>query len=809
VDLNGAGHPARAGRALRRALRLLAELPRGEAADQLATRVTATLAHSEAELGHLDAADTMLASALEDRGPPTAEIRGILFNQRGLLRLRRGRIAAAVADLDRAVDAHAAHPDKQCAVLLNRSAAHLYGGRVRPAGADLERCAALAAAHDHAVLEAKARHNLGYLALLRRDIPAALRDLGAAHDALVEVAPGYCGTILVDRARALRDAGMLDEADAELRAAAGVLAHHRLDQDLGEAQLVAAEVALSAGRAGDARRHAGAARRRFARRGNRTWALLAELVEVQAGGAGAVRELAAQLAEAGMAAEARSAGLVADRTELREGRLRRLPVARPDDRIGVRLQVRLVRAEAAQARGDESAARREVRRALVDLHRHRTGLGSHDLQAGAAGHGRALVEVALDAALRDGRPSVVHAWAERTRAVTLRTVPVRPPPDPVLAAALAEVRAAHAAEHAARLAGMPADADLAARRAGFERVVRQRSWQVHGAGGADRTVGLGRLREELAPARGVLVSYLRVRSTLSALVVTGRAARVVPLGEVADVEAAVARLRADLDVLARGRLPAAIGEVVRRSAAAGAARLDAALWRPLAALTGTGPVVLVPTGALSAVPWAALPGLRGRPVAVASSATAWCGAERPPGAPSGAVLVAGPGLRRAEQEVREAGARWPSAAVLVGPDATGAKALVESAGRGVLHLAAHGRHEPQNPLFSCVELADGPLFGYDLPGAPVPAHVVLSACDVGLAVVRAGDEPLGMTAAFLRAGAASVVSSVAKVDDDLARAVMTRYHGGLGAGRSPAEALAAAAERCGGPVPFVAYGAAW
>lgn len=796
-------------------------MPAEPPAAELTTRVTATLAHSEAELGRVEVADDMLRTALAARraagrpGSGTDEITGILFNQRGLLRLRRGLIAAAVADLDRAVEALAGHPDKRCAVLLNRSAAHLYGGHVRAAGVDVERCAALAAAHDHAVLEAKARHNLGYLALLRRDIPAALRDLTAAHDALVEVAPGYCGTIRVDRARALRDAGMLDEADAELRAATDVLARHRLDQDLGEAQLVRAEVALLAGRTADARRHAGAARRRFLRRGNRTWALLAELVTVQAAGASrapgrtaaAARELAAQLAAAGLRDDARLARLFADRAELARGRPHGLPVAGSGDRIGVRLQVRLVRAEAASARGDEPALRREVRRALVDLDRHRAGLGSHDLQAGAAAHGRELIEVALGAALRDGRPSVVHAWAERTRAATLRTAPVRPPRDPALAAALAEVRATRAAERSALLAGLPADPALVARRVAHEGIVRERSWQVSGAGGADQVIGLGRVREDLGA--GALVSYLRVHGVLSALVVTRRAARVVALGEAAGVEAGIARLRADLGALARGGLPAAVREVVRRSTAAGAARLDLALWRPLARLTGAGPVVVVPTGALSAVPWAMLPGLRGRPVAVASSATAWCRGERRPGTPRRQVLVAGPGLRRAEQEVRAAAARWPGATVVVGTGARSARVLAESARCDVLHLAAHGRHEPQNPLFSCVELADGPLFGYDLPGAGgVPAHVVLSACDVGLAVVRAGDEPLGMTAAFLHAGASSVVSSVAKVDDDIACAVMTRYHEGLGAGRTPAEALAAAAEGAG-PVPFVAYGAAW
>ena len=32
----------------------------------------------------------------------------------------------------------------------------------------------------------------------------------------------------------------------------------------------------------------------------------------------------------------------------------------------------------------------------------------------------------------------------------------------------------------------------------------------------------------------------------------------------------------------------------------------------------------------------------------------------------------------------------------------------------MLHVAAHGRHSADNPLFSGLELADGPWFGYDI-----------------------------------------------------------------------------------------------
>jgi CHAT domain-containing protein len=70
--------------------------------------------------------------------------------------------------------------------------------------------------------------------------------------------------------------------------------------------------------------------------------------------------------------------------------------------------------------------------------------------------------------------------------------------------------------------------------------------------------------------------------------------------------------------------------------------------------------------------------------------------------------------------------------------------------------------------------------------------VVLSSCDVGRTVVRVGDEIMGFTAALLYSGTATVVSSVARVDDDASVAVMSTYHRAVAEGTPPAQALAAA-----------------
>ena len=112
---------------------------------------------------------------------------------------------------------------------------------------------------------------------------------------------------------------------------------------------------------------------------------------------------------------------------------------------------------------------------------------------------------------------------------------------------------------------------------------------------------------------------------------------------------------------------------------------------------------------------------------------------------------------------------------------------------GLLHIAAHGHHEPDNPLFSGVLLADGLLYGYDVaPNPTLPAQVVLSSCDVGRTDDRPGSEPLGLVAALLRSGVATVIAGTSRVSDEVAAAVMGAYHQRLSVGEPPAIALAGA-----------------
>ena len=96
-------------------------------------------------------------------------------------------------------------------------------------------------------------------------------------------------------------------------------------------------------------------------------------------------------------------------------------------------------------------------------------------------------------------------------------------------------------------------------------------------------------------------------------------------------------------------------------------------------------------------------------------------------------------------------------------------------------------------MFSGLQLADGPWFGYDIDQLRrVPDVVLLSACEVGRSTVRWGDELIGMTTAWLHAGARCVIASPAAVNDAAAYDVLVAVHQHLASGADPAVALAAA-----------------
>jgi tetratricopeptide (TPR) repeat protein len=825
----------------------------------LTARLVITLAHLESELGRADYGLALLARAEQAVDPAD---QGIVLSQRGLMLMRVGRWADALSQLAAAEPLVGHDPELLARVLLNRSVLHLNTGDVRRARNDLRRLVVIAEAAGLSLTAAKAAQNLGCCDLLGGDIPAALRQFDIAARTYQLTAPSVLPSLETDRARALLAAGLADDAAAALDAAITAFRRQRRDQHLAEAELARAQAAQMAGDPRGARRWAGLALRRFHARGNHAWAALAELTRLRAafpafsadrtagddGPAGAAvgrpgarrglgrigieaEELAGRLRAHGLAKDAEQAELLAARAftvgRRRDDAVRCLVAAGGRGRpLEVVLLRRLARAELAEADGRTGAALAELRAGLATLHARRGQLGSLDLQTGTAALGAELAGFGLRLALRGGSARHVFSWLERSRAQSFRIHPVRPPADPEAAEVLAELRQLGFLIRAAELSGDRTDPAHLARRAELQRQVRHRSWRADGLGQVMALAGPSAVGAALASSGQSLASIAVHDGRMLAVTLGAGGVRLIRLGDFGAAAEAARRLTADLDALAGRRLPPRLEAVIRESVRRQTLVLDREVVAPLLPALGRGGVVIVPVGALACVPWGMLPGLRGRPVTVCPSASSWLAAWRAVGGvaagdPTGAaarspVLVAGPGLRHAVPEVSQIAAVYPGCQPLVAAAATVDATLRALDGAPLAHLAAHGHHDRENVLFSRLDLADGPLMAYDVQRLPqAPRHVVLSACDVGRAVVRPGDEILGFTAALLHLGTATVISSVSRVDDEIALATMTAYHRALSAGARPAEALALAgthADPAGVALdatlaPFVCFGA--
>jgi CHAT domain-containing protein len=114
-------------------------------------------------------------------------------------------------------------------------------------------------------------------------------------------------------------------------------------------------------------------------------------------------------------------------------------------------------------------------------------------------------------------------------------------------------------------------------------------------------------------------------------------------------------------------------------------------------------------------------------------------------------------------------------------------------GAAVAHLACHGRFRADNPQFSALSLADGPLTVHDLDRLTRPPRLLLlSACEAARTAALPGDALLGLAAALCGLGTRTLIAPVLPVADAGSRALMVDLHRRLLAGTGPAAALAAA-----------------
>jgi CHAT domain-containing protein len=313
-------------------------------------------------------------------------------------------------------------------------------------------------------------------------------------------------------------------------------------------------------------------------------------------------------------------------------------------------------------------------------------------------------------------------------------------------------------------------------------------------------VDLALLQRELGEDTA-LVEYFSLDGELLAFVVTNARVDVVRgLGREADAETALRQLRFQLDTL--GYSPTRVGQHLDQLAARARHYLGALydlLLRPLEARLGARRLVIVPHRVLHYVPFHALHDGRNyvierREVAYAPSAGVLrhCFA-RPVRAWQRAVLLGLPDARtpRVREEVAILAPLFPEAVTLLEAQATRTALQAQAPTADVIHLASHGQFRPDNPLFSSLQLADGWLTVQDAYGLDLRQGglVVLSACETGVSALAPGDDLIGLTRGFFAAGAASLIVSLWRVDDEATAQLMIQFYARLRAGDGAAAAL--------------------
>lgn len=715
------------------------------------------------------------ARSRAETAPPAVRthLAAVVEGARGLLLQRSGRLADAMAAFDRVLADPGVLSGRDLAtVLLNRGATAIELGRLDAALQDFEVCHEQAVRADAPSIASLALHNTGFVRYALGDLPGALRAMEAARAVDPERVDGL---LEIGRGAVLYEAGLLEDAERVLTQAISRMVGPGRASHRAEAEYFRARCLMALHRWDEARTVAAFVRQYYAGVGHPQRAAVARVAELEAillpvrRGEVPVPDDARH--HAGQAIEAAEAGdevdpllgqhpglaarfvaahwyLLADDVEAARAVLDDLPDGIEDAPLTTRIQRQTVLAQIAFASGDRPAGIAAVTLGLGLLAGHRVGLGSVESVTAAAVHGVDLQRTDVAAAVRTGRPDALFEAVERGRAT---------------------------------FAG------------------------VGGAAAGERPATVADVRSLLATRDegAVVANYLVLDGVLRCVRLDADGARTVELGPRAAVAERVLRARADLGVCANDLVPAALRAAARRSLTRNLDALDELLAVPLEA---DGSLYVVGRDPLVGVPWTALPSRRGRRTTMRSY-VARGRAHARPGEGHRLLAAHGPGVTLGASEVRAVGDMWPGATVLTGPAATTTAVREALATHDIVHLATHGRHDADNPLFASVDLADGPLFAHELDGTRLPGSVViLSACEVGGSSQVVGGEVLGLTSVLLRLGARAVVAAVAPLSDAVAARVMPRFHAHLRATDDPEAALAAALADEPEPAPLVCFG---
>lgn len=196
-------------------------------------------------------------------------------------------------------------------------------------------------------------------------------------------------------------------------------------------------------------------------------------------------------------------------------------------------------------------------------------------------------------------------------------------------------------------------------------------------------------------------------------------------------------------------------------------------------------LVIVPHGLLHHIPFHALFDgqdylLERFEISYAPSATVFMLCQNRLPNHSAKIVVMGvtdPSIPSVVQEVQAVASHFSESNVFLNEQATLQSLQLESANCAYLHLASHGFFRADNPMFSAIRLYDGWLTAAQAIQLPLEnSFVTLSGCETGLSQVIYGDELLGLTRAFLGAGATTLVVSLWLAQDQTTAELMSIFY---------------------------------
>lgn len=223
------------------------------------------------------------------------------------------------------------------------------------------------------------------------------------------------------------------------------------------------------------------------------------------------------------------------------------------------------------------------------------------------------------------------------------------------------------------------------------------------------------------------------------------------------------------------------------------------LWSPLEIAAGSPRVLIIPDGDLSNLPWSAIradgrPLLERHQFVLAPSIRhhVRAGAVRPEEAKIEIFVGRSEDLPEVRREL-DVFRGVDSGAVTMNDPSTRGMWPSEGAAR-LWHFTGHAVFRADNPFYSYLSMADGPMFAADFRLRQVQVGLVtLAACRSGEQAAMPGEESIGLVRSLLEMGARNVIAGHWPVADASTAQWMTTFYDTYFKGATLHDAMAAAA----------------